>query len=172
MSEQGIAGEAAGFASGGAPAPGPAPVRVMAIASGGGHWVELGRIRAAFAGLGVFYVSTDASEGQGLGARHYVVRNATRRDRWGLVVLAGQILRILWRERPGVVVTTGAAPGFVALALAKWLFGARTIWIDSVAAADRPSLSARLARPVADAWLTQWPHLAREGGPDYWGAVV
>ena len=40
------------------------------------------------------------------------------------------------------------------------------------AAAETLSLSARLARPVADAWLTQWSHLARETGPEYWGAMV
>lgn len=158
----------------GAPAApgGQAAPRVMAVASGGGHWVELGRISAAFAGAEVFYASTDPSAAAGLGARHYTIRNVTRRDLWGHFVAVGQILRILVRERPEVVVTTGAAPGLIALVLAKLLLRARTVWIDSLAAADRPSLSARLARPAADAWLTQWPHLARPGGPQYWGAVV
>ena len=70
-----------------------------------------------------------------------------------------------------MVVTTGAAPGLVALALAKLFAGSRTVWIDSIANTERLSLSGRLARPVADAWLTQWPHLARPGGPEHWGAV-
>ena len=70
------------------------------------------------------------------------------------------------------MVSTGAAPGLVALALAKLMLGSRTIWIDSIANSERLSLSGRLARPVADAWLTQWAHLARPGGPDYWGAVL
>ena len=33
--------------------------KVMAVASGGGHWVELRRIMPAFAGTEVFYVSTE-----------------------------------------------------------------------------------------------------------------
>ena len=33
-------------------------------------------------------------------------------------------------------------------------------------------MSGRLARRVADAWLTQWQHLARPEGPHYWGAVL
>ena len=28
------------------------------------------------------------------------------------------------------------------------------------------------SRPFADAWLVQWPHLARPGGPEYWGSVL
>ena len=37
---------------------------------------------------------------------------------------------------------------------------------------ERMTLSGRLARPVADAWLVQWPHLAKAGGPEFWGAVL
>ena len=151
----------------------PAPRRrVMAVSSGGGHWVELRRISAAFDGVDVCYVSTDASAAAGLGARHHVIRNVTRRNRLGFVVLLWQLLRILLRERPEVVVTTGAAPGLIALLLAKILLRSRTIWIDSIASAEIMSLSARLARPVADAWLVQWAHLARGEGPEFWGAVV
>ena len=76
------------------------------------------------------------------------------------------------RERADVVVSTGAAPGLVVLALAKALTGCRTIWIDLIASPERLSLSGRLARPVADAWLVQWPHLARPGGPEFWGTVL
>lgn len=164
-----------GSATGGA-APVVAPAarrpRVMAVSSGGGHWVELRRIRAAFAGADVFYASTDPSAAVGLGARHYTIRNVSRRDRLGFAVVGWQLARILLRERPDVVVTTGAAPGFVALALAKTLMRSRTIWIDSIASAETLSLSARLARPVADAWLVQWAHLSGPSGPDYWGAII
>lgn len=146
--------------------------KIMAVSSGGGHWVELCRIRSAFAGLDVFYVSTDPAADVPGGAAHYVIRNVTRRDRLGFMVVLAQLLRILWRERPDVVVTTGAAPGFVALAAAKLLLGCRTIWIDSIASAETLSLSARLARPIADAWLVQWAHLARPEGPEFWGAVL
>lgn len=78
---------------------------------------------------------------------------------------------IVIRERPDVVVTTGAAPGLVVLALAR-LLGARTVWVDSIANAERLSLSGRLAEGRADLVLTQWPELAREGGPRYLGGVL
>lgn len=71
------------------------------------------------------------------------------------------ILQMLWlvlKFRPDVVITTGAAPGLVALQIGK-LFGARTVWIDSLANAEKISLSGKLAERYADLWLTQWPHL-------------
>jgi UDP-N-acetylglucosamine:LPS N-acetylglucosamine transferase len=145
----------------------------MAVASGGGHWVELRRVVPAFDGLDVVFVSTDPENDADLSRfRYYAVRNATRRNGLGFAVLGWQMLRIIRQERPHVVVTTGAAPGLVALALAKLMLRSRTVWIDSLAQSKSMTLSGRLARPVADAWLVQWKHLAQPGGPDYWGAVL
>lgn len=145
----------------------------MAIASGGGHWVQLRRIMPAFEGLDVFYVSVDPSSAADVpGRAYYAIRDVSRRDRLGFAVLIAQLLRILARERPDVVITTGSAPCLFALGLAKTLLRARTIWIDSIANADRLSASGTQARRVADVWLTQWEHLARPGGPEYWGAVL
>lgn len=149
------------------------PRKIMAIASGGGHWVQMRRLKPAFEGAEVFYVSTDpSSAGDVPGRRYYAIHNVSRRDRLGFALLIGQLARILVRERPDVVITTGAAPGFVALVMAKTLLRARTVWIDSVANAEKLSSSGAQAGKVADVWLTQWEHLARPGGPQYWGAVL
>jgi hypothetical protein len=60
----------------------------------------------------------------------------------------------------------------MALVVGKLVARSRTIWIDSIASVETMSLSGRLARFVADAWLVQWVHLARPGGPEFWGAVL
>jgi hypothetical protein len=73
--------------------------------------------------------------------------------------------------RPDVVISTGAAPGFLALRLGR-LLGARTIWVDSVANGEELSMSGKLAGRYADLWLTQWEHLAHEGGPQFRGNVL
>lgn len=78
--------------------------------------------------------------------------------------------RLVWRLRPHVVVTTGALPGLFCLVVAR-LLGARTVWIDSIAASDRPSLSGALARPFATRWYTQWQHL-QSPGRAYEGALL
>ena len=150
--------------------------RILAIASGGGHWVQLRRMRAAWGGCGVVWVTTHPGyraeiEADAGDARFYAVIDANRWQKARLIRQFWQILRIVLRERPQVVVTTGAAPGYFAIRLGR-MFGARTIWIDSIANAEELSLSGRKAGPYADLWLTQWPHLEREGGPQYWGAVL
>jgi UDP-N-acetylglucosamine:LPS N-acetylglucosamine transferase len=135
--------------------------------------VELRRIMPAFEGTEVVYVSTDPRGDDDLApARYYSVRNVTRRNSLAFAVTIRQLLEIVRHERPEVVVTTGAAPGLVALVVAKLVCRSRTVWIDTVAHSERMTLSGRLAKPFADAWLVQWPHLARPGGPEFWGAVI
>ena len=75
------------------------------------------------------------------GSTYYAIRDVSRRDRLGFAVLIAQLVRILARERPEVVITTGSAPCLIALGLAKTLLRARTIWIDSIANVERLSSS-------------------------------
>lgn len=150
-----------------------APRRVVAIASGGGHWIQLQRLRPALAGCDVAYVSVYADYAEDLpGERFYVVTDFTRLNLAKLFLLVPQMIRIMLKERPDVVITTGSAPGLIGLAVAKIFTRARTIWIDSIANAETMSSSGKQARRFADQWLTQWPQLAKPDGPDHWGAVL
>ncbi len=145
---------------------------ILAIASGGGHWVQLTRLCAAFEDCDVTYITTlEGYRSQVAPESFHVVRDASRWDRVGLVVQAVKILRLIIWIRPDVVITTGASPGYFAVRFGKW-FGARTLWLDSIANVDELSLSGREAGKYVDLWLTQWPDLARSDGPHFVGAVL
>lgn len=146
--------------------------KVLAVASGGGHWIQLRRMAPAFADSDVVYVSTLPGYRNMLSNESFVkVRDANRWDKTGLLIQALQLLWLVLRTRPDVVVSTGAAPGYFAVRFGKWM-GARTVWIDSIANVEELSLSGQRVRKYADLWLTQWPHLARTEGPFYVGAVM
>jgi len=147
--------------------------RVLAVASGGGHWVQLQRLMAAMDGHEIAFVTTLDSyrEEVGEAARFYWVRDANRWNKLGLIRMAIQLTFIVLRERPDIVISTGAAAGYFCVRLAK-LFGARTIWVDSLANAECMSMCGERIGRYADLWLTQWPHLARPDGPHYQGAVL
>jgi UDP-N-acetylglucosamine:LPS N-acetylglucosamine transferase len=147
--------------------------RILAIASGGGHWVELQRLKPAFEGLDVAYASVYPDYAHDVpGHRFYSFRDVSRWDRFGFVILFIQVMRLLIKERPKTVITTGSLPCCIALVCAKYLFGAKTMWIDSIANVQQLSSSGKLAGKFVDVWLTQWPGVAKEGGPHYWGAVL
>jgi hypothetical protein len=141
------------------------------VASGGGHWIELVRLRSAFEGCETVYVCVEDPRPEEIGAsRVHVVNDATRWNRFALARLTLRLLAILWKEWPDVVVSTGAAPGCICVCVGKWM-GARTVWIDSIANAEQLSLSGRLVGRFCELWLTQWPELARPGGPRFLGTV-
>ena len=146
--------------------------RVLAIASGGGHWVQLLRLSPAFEGLNVTWVSRDpASAADVTPAPFMTIGEASRTQKLGVVKVMAQAFWILLRTRPAVIVTTGAAPGLITLVLGKSLFRAKTIWIDSIANVETLSGSGKLAARFADLRLTQWPDLAVDG-VEHWGAVL
>ncbi len=146
--------------------------RVLVISSGGGHWVQLLRLRPAFEDQDVTYVTVHRDYASDVpGCRFFVINDATRWNKIGLVRMAIRLLIIFLRFRPHVVVSTGAACGYFALRFAK-LMGARTIWLDSIANVEELSMTGQLVRPYADLWLTQWPELAHPDGPDFQGTVL
>lgn len=147
--------------------------KILAVASGGGHWVQLLRLRPLLDQYETVYatVQSDYQRQVDEHLRFYKITDATR---WSKLALARLVFELVWivvKERPDVVLTTGAAPGVAAIRAGK-LFGARTIWIDSIANIEKMSMSGEKIRPYADLWLTQWEHLAKPGGPEFLGAVL
>jgi UDP-N-acetylglucosamine:LPS N-acetylglucosamine transferase len=148
------------------------PPRVLAVASGGGHWVQLMRLRPAFAGADVHYATVDPSAaGSVAPAPVHMYPDANKDTPLRLAIAALKLALVVLRVRPDVVVSTGAAGGYLAIRFAR-LLGARTLFIDSIANARELSVSARLAQKVADMVLSQWPAVARATGATYRGAVL
>lgn len=146
--------------------------KLLAISSGGGHWVQLLRLRPAFEGAQVIYATVKEGYRSDVGDCDFrVIEDGNLSNKWALLKSAFSILRLLLVERPDAVVSTGAAPGYFAIRFGK-LLGMRTVWVDSIANADELSMSGKKAGGCADLWLTQWAHLATEKGPKHYGSVL
>jgi exopolysaccharide biosynthesis glucuronosyltransferase PssD len=146
--------------------------KVLAVASSGGHWSQLLRVMPALAPCEVVFVTVLKSYCLEVPQNHvYVVNDANRWNKLRLLTLAIRIAWIVGKERPDVVLSTGAAPGYFALLFGR-LFGAKTVWIDSITNIERLSMAGQLVGKHADLWLTQWPHLAQTDGPHYGGSVL
>ena len=146
--------------------------RILAIASGGGHWQQLMLMRNAFDHHDIHYVTTLP----GLAAQHgaapaTTIPDCNRNEKRAVLVVSWTLLRLILSVRPHVVISTGALPGVIAIALGR-LIGAKTIWVDSVANAEEMSMSGRLARRFATHWLSQWPEVAQATGATYAGSVL
>jgi UDP-N-acetylglucosamine:LPS N-acetylglucosamine transferase len=146
--------------------------RLLALASGGGHWVQLLRLRPAFERYDVVFVSMFESYADEVeAARFHTVPDASRFDLKAFAPVFGRALDILRKERPAAIVTTGSAPMLAFILLGR-LFRCRTLWIDSIANSERLSSSGRLAKKLAHKCVTQWPEVAKAESIECWGSVL
>jgi hypothetical protein len=129
-------------------------------------------LRETLAAHDVRYVTTDAAIARQHGVKDAAILPDCNKDRpfasaWCGFVALGLVLKL----RPDVVISTGAAPGFFCILFGR-MFGAKTLWIDSVANGERLSLCGRMSKIIAHECLTQWEHLAAQPAPKYRGAVL
>ena len=73
-----------------------------------------------------------------------------------LLINLGRAWTTLRRERPDVIVSSGAAAAVPFFWLGRVCFGTRNVFIECVDRMDNPTLTARLVRPVTDQFLAQW----------------
>ena len=83
-----------------------------------------------------------------------------------------QILKVIRKEKPALVISTGAALGGIAIFVVKLCNrSAKTIWVDSIANVSKPSLSGRLVKPFSDVWISQWQLIANKNNGEYFGKI-
>ena len=148
-------------------------IKVVALSSGGGHWVQLLRLRPAFDETNLIFATVhEGYRADVPGCEFRVIQDGNRSQKIALLKSAVSILFLLLVEKPDVVISTGAAPGYFAVRFGR-LLRMKTIWVDSIANAEDLSMSGQKAGRCADLWLTQWPDLVSpDGGPEYWGNVL
>ena len=149
-------------------------LKVCFAASAGGHLTQLLKIVPSFKDYNVMSVTTSklVAEKLKIYGRTYIISECNRRHFFRTIRSLYQAVKITFRERPDVVISTGAEPAFLICITAK-LLGGRIVWVDSIANVQRLSLSGKLIRPFADLFLTQWPELADENKKiEYAGALL
>jgi len=134
-------------------------MKILAIASEGGHWVQLLRLTPAFKNQELSFMSTNPDIGPTLNNyTYYRVPDANQGTKFDLIRCFFHVAWVVFKQRPKAIITTGAAPGLMGI-IAGRLIGAKTIWIDSIANAEQLSLSGKIAGYFADRVYTQWANL-------------
>ncbi len=148
--------------------------KVLAVSSPGGHWVQLNKIcnkledqyRVVYASpRGQYKIAQ-----QGERVIHNIM-DASADSKIKLLPLALQLFVLVLKERPATIISTGAAPGAIAILLGK-ILGIQTIWIDSIANVQRLSRSGRMIQAYADIVLTQWSAVSDGKKIQHQGSVL
>jgi len=146
-------------------------MKVCLVCSHGGHLSEMLQLMEAFEGHETFFITYDSPRTRNL-ERKYLLRNIGTNP---LVMAQASMstLRILLKEKPKLIVSTGSEIAIPAFYLAK-ILRIKTIFIESWTRVDRPTGTGKIVYPVSDIFLVQWERLLKKYGKKarYEGAIV
>ncbi len=149
-------------------------IKICLAASSGGHLSQLLKLSDGWKGYETACVTTSEVVRDKLRdfGRVYIVGECNREHPLRVILVLVRCISVILRERPNVVISTGAAAGCIMCFLGK-LLGAKIIWVDSITNVKLVSLSGRMVRYIADLFLVQWPELAeRYSNAEYIGTAV
>ena len=135
-------------------------LKVCIVSSCGGHLTEVRCLKSAYEQYEHFYVLNDKAllpadmEGRTLFITH------AERD-WRVLKNLWEAIIILGRERPQVILSTGAGPAVPFALVGRLFFGTRVVFVETITRIDRPSLTGRLMYYLAHDFFYQWQGLAR-----------
>lgn len=147
--------------------------KILAIASTGGHYVQLSNIinQTGYLSDDICLVRTKINKlDRPSKVNEVLVSDISRDTLWRLPILIFQLAFYMFKFKPQWLITTGAMPGLIAIILAR-IFFIKTVWIDSIANTRKLSASGRVAQYLSHKTLTQWPELTNSK-VEYHGRVI
>ena len=134
-------------------------MKICFIASSGGHWEELMCLKKIAQENDAFYVTEEGGQASDSNVKPlYLVPQINRKEKhflWHLIKLFGRAFSIMRREKPKVLITTGALAAYPFCVVQKLRRG-KVIYVESFARVNNASLSGKLVYPLADLFLVQW----------------
>jgi UDP-N-acetylglucosamine:LPS N-acetylglucosamine transferase len=136
-------------------------MKVCIVSSCGGHLTEVRRLMPAYGEFDHFYVLDDTAilPSDMVGRTYFITR--FKRDPVRILLNVWEAFRILSKERPHVILSTGAG-GVVPFAIiGRFLFRVRIIYIETLARPVTPSMTGRIMYYLAHRFFYQWETLRR-----------
>jgi len=139
-----------------------AAAHVFLVGSSGGHLAQLYALEPWWSARRRTWVTFRTPDAESLlhGERVSWAYHPTTRNVWNLLRNLVLALRLLCRERPDLVVSTGAGVALPFFVVAR-VIGIPTAYIEVYDRLDTPTLTARLCHPFTTLFCAQWEEQRR-----------
>jgi UDP-N-acetylglucosamine:LPS N-acetylglucosamine transferase len=137
-------------------------MKICIVCSHGGHLTEALEMMAAFDGHETFFVTYDSVRTRELERVYllpYIGLNPIK-----MLACLPKMWRVLWRERPDILFSTGSEIAIPVFYLAK-LLRIKTIYVETCSRVHMPTGTGRMVYPISDLFLVQWKELLSVYGP-------
>lgn len=137
-------------------------MKICLVGSSGGHLTHLYMLKPIWENQEHFWVTFPKEDAKSLlkGERMYPCFFPTNRNLRNLIRNTFLALKILRREKPDLIISSGAAVAVPFFYIGK-IFGAKTIYIEVFDRMDRPTVTGKLVHPVTDKFIVQWDEMTK-----------
>jgi UDP-N-acetylglucosamine:LPS N-acetylglucosamine transferase len=145
-------------------------LKICIVSSCGGHLTEVRCLKPSYEGYEHFYVLNHSAQllPDMKGRTCFITHS--ERD-WKFLLNMWEAFQILRKEKPNVILSTGAGPAVPFAIIGRLFFKTRVIFVETITRIGRPSLTGRIMYRLAHDFFYQWAGLrssfpaARYGGP-------
>ena len=137
-------------------------LKVCLVGSSGGHLTHLYMLKPFWKNTNRFWATFDKEDARSLlkGEKFYPVYYPSNRSIKALIINTFRAISILRRERPDLIISSGAAPAIPFFWIGK-IMGAKTIYIEVFDRIDKSTIAGKLCYPVADKFIVQWEEMKK-----------
>jgi UDP-N-acetylglucosamine:LPS N-acetylglucosamine transferase len=137
-------------------------MKVCLVGSSGGHLTHLYMLKPFWKDVDRFWVTFDKEDAHSLleGERKYYCFYPTNRSIKALLINTHLAFRILFKERPDVIISSGAAAAVPFFYIGK-LLGAKLIYVEVFDRIDKPTVTGKMVYPITDKFIVQWEEMKK-----------
>lgn len=137
-------------------------LKVCLVSSSGGHLTHMYMLKPFWQDKKRFWVTFDKEDARSLlkGETMYPCYYPSNRSLKALVINTVRAFKVLKKERPDLIISSGAACAVPFFYVGK-LFGAKLIYIEVFDRIDSSTLTGKLVYPITDRFIVEWEEMKK-----------
>ena len=137
-------------------------LKICLVSSSGGHLTHMYMLKPFWQDKERFWVTFDKEDARSLlkGETMYPCYYPSNRSLKALVINTVRAFKVLKKERPDLIISSGAACAVPFFYVGK-LFGAKLIYIEVFDRIDSSTLTGRLVYPITDRFIVEWEEMKK-----------
>ena len=137
-------------------------MKICLVGSSGGHLAHLNMLKPFWKNEERFWVTFDKEDARSIlkDEKMYSCHFPTNRNLKNLIKNTFLAIKVLKKEKPDVIISSGAAVAVPFFYIGK-LFGAKTVYIEVFDRIYKPTVTGKLVYPVTDKFIVQWEEMKK-----------
>ena len=135
-------------------------MKICMVGSSGGHLAHLYMLEPFWRDKERFWVTFDKEDARTLlkGEQMYSCYYPTNRSVKALIINTRLAVRILKKEKPDLIISSGAAVAVPFFYIGK-LYGSKLVYIEVFDRINKPTLTGKLVYPITNLFIVQWEEM-------------